>query len=237
MTAELFLRGAAFGFVIAAAVGPISLLCIRRTLADGARVGLASGLGVATADAAYGAIAAFGISAISDILVGERQVLAIAGGLALVYLGVRTALSRPGATAPGDNRRGLIGAYTSNSRAHPHQPDDDPLVRRARRRPRPVRGGRRGGDAPGRGSLLRLGRVVASPHGRHVTPADARDVPASSAAQRRVGSAHRVLRPGRALDRRRPAGVTVVGSRPELAGPIEVERDVERDVDRDGQRE
>lgn len=113
MTAELLLRGAAFGFVIAAAVGPISLLCIRRTLADGARVGLASGLGVATADATYGAIAAFGISAISDILVGERRILALAGGLALVYLGVRTALSRPGATATGDNRRGLIGAYTS----------------------------------------------------------------------------------------------------------------------------
>jgi hypothetical protein len=57
----LAFRGFILGFTIAAAVGPISLLVIRRTLAEGRVVGLTSGLGVATADGTYGAIAAFGL--------------------------------------------------------------------------------------------------------------------------------------------------------------------------------
>ena len=60
MDTGLFGRGLVLGFTIAAAVGPISLLVIRRTLAEGRVVGLVSGMGVATADATYGAIAAFG---------------------------------------------------------------------------------------------------------------------------------------------------------------------------------
>ena len=66
MDPALFARGLILGFTIAAAVGPISLLVIRRTLAEGRVVGLVSGLGVATADAMYGAIAAFGLGAITD---------------------------------------------------------------------------------------------------------------------------------------------------------------------------
>src|SRR5688572_32852585 len=75
MDPTLLARGLVLGFTIAAAVGPISLLCIRRTLAEGRVVGLASGLGVATADATYGAIAAFGLTAITDLLVDWRRVL------------------------------------------------------------------------------------------------------------------------------------------------------------------
>jgi hypothetical protein len=56
------LRGLAIGLAIAAAIGPISLLCIRRTLVDGAAVGVASGLGAATADGLYASIAAFGLT-------------------------------------------------------------------------------------------------------------------------------------------------------------------------------
>ena len=69
MDPTLLVRGFVLGFTIAAAVGPISLLCIRRTLAEGRLVGLVSGLGVATADATYGAIAAFGLTAVTDLLV------------------------------------------------------------------------------------------------------------------------------------------------------------------------
>ena len=82
----LAFRGFVLGFTIAAAVGPISLLVIRRTLAEGQLYGLVSGLGVATADATYGAIAAFGLSAITDALVerpagprpGRRRLPAVA---------------------------------------------------------------------------------------------------------------------------------------------------------------
>ena len=71
MDPALALRGFILGFTIAAAVGPISLLVIRRTLAEGQLYGLVSGLGVATADATYGAIAAFGLGAITDVA-GQR---------------------------------------------------------------------------------------------------------------------------------------------------------------------
>src|SRR3990172_9156999 len=66
---SVFLRGLILGFSIAAPVGPIGVLCIRRTLADGRVVGFISGLGAATADAMYGCIAAFGLTFISSILV------------------------------------------------------------------------------------------------------------------------------------------------------------------------
>lgn len=83
------------GFCIAAPVGPIGVLCIRRSLADGMLIGLATGLGAATADAAYGCVAGFGLTAISDFLVGQRFWLGPIGGLFLCYLGVRTFLSKP----------------------------------------------------------------------------------------------------------------------------------------------
>ncbi len=81
--AGLFLQGVQLGFSIAAPVGPIGLLCIRRTLAEGRLAGFVSGLGAATADAAYGSVAAFGLSFASDILVSQSRWLRLAGGLFL----------------------------------------------------------------------------------------------------------------------------------------------------------
>ncbi len=114
MDPELFARGIILGFTIAAAVGPISLLVIRRTLAEGRVVGLVSGLGVATADGTYGAIAAFGLGAITDILVGGQRILGLVGGLFLLWLAWQTARAEPTepATTP-ERRGGLAGAYLS----------------------------------------------------------------------------------------------------------------------------
>ncbi len=115
MDPTLLVRGFVLGFTIAAAVGPISLLCIRRTLAEGRVVGLVSGLGVATADATYGAIAAFGLAAVTDLLVDGWRVLGVVGGLFLLWLAWRTFRAVPGdaAAAKGPGRRGLPGAYLS----------------------------------------------------------------------------------------------------------------------------
>jgi threonine/homoserine/homoserine lactone efflux protein len=107
----LLIRGFVLGFSIAAAVGPISLLVIRRTLAEGRVVGLVSGMGVATADATYGAIAAFGLTAVTDLLVDWRRALGIVGGLFLLWLAWRTIRSVPGEAAADTSRRGLPGAY------------------------------------------------------------------------------------------------------------------------------
>ena len=114
MDPALTVRGFILGFTIAAAVGPISLLVIRRTLAEGRIVGLASGFGVATADATYGAIAAFGLGTVIQALVDARHLLGLIGGLFLLWLAWRTARAEPHDPATVKPRRGgLAGAYVS----------------------------------------------------------------------------------------------------------------------------
>jgi threonine/homoserine/homoserine lactone efflux protein len=111
-----FLRGLGLGFAIAAPVGPIGVLCIRRTLADGRLVGFVTGLGAATADATYGAVAAFGVSAVTSLLVGLRLWIHLLGALFLAWLGVRTLLARPAvkaATPTAPARAGLLTAWAS----------------------------------------------------------------------------------------------------------------------------
>lgn len=114
MAAAIVLRGLVLGFAIAAPVGPIGVLCIRRTLAYGRVVGFVSGLGAATADMVYGAIAALGLTAVASVLAGGQFWLRLLGGAFLIYLGVKTFRAQPAdkavtATAEG----GLLGAYLS----------------------------------------------------------------------------------------------------------------------------
>ncbi|MBN1148651.1 MAG: LysE family translocator [Anaerolineales bacterium] len=117
---EFLLRGLLIGFSIAAPVGPIGVLCIRRSLAHGRLSGLASGLGAASADAVYGGVAALGLTLISAFLVEQQAWLRLVGGVFLVYLGLKTLLGaracaqQGGAqheTAPSRGR--LLGDYAS----------------------------------------------------------------------------------------------------------------------------
>lgn len=109
----LVLRGLLLGFSIAAPVGPIGVLCIRRTLADGRATGFATGMGAATADAFYGAVAGFGLSFIMTLLIDQLFWIRLIGGLFLCYLGVRTMLSRPAERADSASGSGLLRAYLS----------------------------------------------------------------------------------------------------------------------------
>ena len=112
---SFFLKGVAIGFSIAAPVGPIGVLCIRRTLASGPAAGLVSGLGAAVADAGYGCIAGFGLTFVSTFLVSQRMWLQLFGGFFLCWLGVRTFLSVPSATAAATiaGRQDLLSAFVS----------------------------------------------------------------------------------------------------------------------------
>ncbi|CAG0967290.1 hypothetical protein ANRL3_01262 [Anaerolineae bacterium] len=110
---DLILKGLIIGFSIAAPVGPIGVLCIRRTLADGRATGFASGLGAATADAIYGCIAGFGLTFISTLLLSQKLWLQLIGGAFLCYLGVQTFRARPAERAADAQGKGLIGAYAS----------------------------------------------------------------------------------------------------------------------------
>ena len=113
MDITFFLRGLLIGFSIAAPVGPIGVLCIRRTLAEGRASGLVAGLGAATADAVYGSIAGFGLTFISSFLIDQQTWLGLIGGAFLVYLGVRTFLSKPSERAAQAASGNLLTSYAS----------------------------------------------------------------------------------------------------------------------------
>src|SRR5881396_291761 len=113
MDPGFFLRGIAIGFSIAAPVGPIGVLCIQRALAQGRLCGFASGLGAATADAVYGCVAGFGLTAVSDLLVTQQTWLQLIGGLFLCYLGVKNFFARPAQSAAAPKGGALTGAYAS----------------------------------------------------------------------------------------------------------------------------
>jgi threonine/homoserine/homoserine lactone efflux protein len=89
MDSTFFIKGLIFGFTIALPVGPIGILCMRRSLLGGWPAGLLTGLGAATADAFYGAVAGFGLAGIADLLTARRSGIQIFGGLFLCYLSVR----------------------------------------------------------------------------------------------------------------------------------------------------
>lgn len=102
------------GFSIAAPVGPIGVLCIRRTISNGRLSGLVSGLGAATADGLYGCVAAFGLTFISSFLVSQQFWLRLIGGAFLIYLGVKTMLSKPAdKAAAASSNSTVFGDYLS----------------------------------------------------------------------------------------------------------------------------
>jgi threonine/homoserine/homoserine lactone efflux protein len=113
MDPSFLLRGVAIGFSIAAPVGPIGVLCIRRTLAQGRLCGFASGLGAATADAVYGCIAGFGLTAVSNLLVSQQTWFRLIGGLFLCYLGGKNFFDKPVEKPASSSGGALTGAYAS----------------------------------------------------------------------------------------------------------------------------
>jgi len=72
MELTIFLKGILIGFVMAVPVGPIGVMCIRKTLTDGRLRGLMTGLGAATADLLYACVAAFGLTVVSNAIAIER---------------------------------------------------------------------------------------------------------------------------------------------------------------------
>ena len=113
MILQFFLRGMLIGLSVAAPVGPMGVLCIRRTLADGRLAGLVSGLGTATADACYGAVAAFGLTFVSSFLVHQQFWLRLVGGTFLCYLGATTFLSKPAERPAAVGSSGLRNTYVT----------------------------------------------------------------------------------------------------------------------------
>jgi threonine/homoserine/homoserine lactone efflux protein len=107
------LRSLIIGFTIATAVGPITLLVVRRTIEHGGIYGLVSGFGVAAADATYGGVAAFGLTALTSFLLSVQTLLGLAGGAVIVLIGLRTMRTRATGPARDAERPGLAAAFAS----------------------------------------------------------------------------------------------------------------------------
>ena len=128
---SLFIKGLIVGFCLAAPVGPIAALCVQRTISKSFLSGLISGVGAAAADAFYGMVAAFGATIVSEFLIAERSWMQRVGGVILIFMGLRLALTkppresgrdrkgtevapgRPGRKPNGNNNRGLTGDFLS----------------------------------------------------------------------------------------------------------------------------
>ena len=111
---NVLLQGAVLGFSIAAPVGPIAILLIRRTLSQGLFVGAVSGLGAASADAFYGAIVGFGLASLHNALIKMQFFLSILGGAFLVFLGIKTLFAKPTSQASEPTGgQGVAGAFLS----------------------------------------------------------------------------------------------------------------------------
>ena len=108
-----FLKGIVVGIVIAVPVGPVGVLCMRRTIFDGKLAGLVSGLGAATADACFGVIAGFGLTVVADWLLGYQDWLRLAGAAFLLYVGAAALIAGPPPPAPPRSRETLLADYAS----------------------------------------------------------------------------------------------------------------------------
>ena len=108
-----FLKGLIIGFAMAVPIGPVGVLCIRKTLGEGYSRGLIIGLGAATVDSLFGAIAAFGLTFVSDLIASQQFWVRLVGGGLLLFLGIRTFRAKHKDPMLPFNTKGLLGSYIS----------------------------------------------------------------------------------------------------------------------------
>lgn len=113
MDPVLFFKGVAVGLAIAAPVGPVAILCVKRTLLQGGRVGFASGVGAITADVFFGALASFGVATVSEFLFRHESALRVIGGLFMLVLGYLNWIKSPDETVEAGGGSRILRAYAS----------------------------------------------------------------------------------------------------------------------------
>jgi threonine/homoserine/homoserine lactone efflux protein len=113
MDPGLFIQGMIVGITIAVPVGPISLVCIHRTVAGGRLHGIVSGLGVATSDSLYAAVAFLGMTAVSGLIIGNQMLFRLVAGIALVLIGIQVCRSVPAAAMDGPSPESYARDYLS----------------------------------------------------------------------------------------------------------------------------
>ncbi len=113
MTIDYLIKGLIIGFSVAAPVGPIGVLTIKRTLTEGRLSGFVTGMGAAMADSVYGIIAGFGLTAISSFLLTQAFWMKLPGGLFLLVLGIKSFVAKPASQAANIDSKGLFNNFIS----------------------------------------------------------------------------------------------------------------------------
>lgn len=113
MTLDYFIKGLIIGFSVAAPVGPIGVLTIKRTLTEGRISGFVTGIGAAMADSFYGVIAGLGLTAVSSFLLTQEFWVKLVGGLFLLFLGIKSFVTKPKSIAANLESKGLFIHFIS----------------------------------------------------------------------------------------------------------------------------
>ena len=113
MELTFFIKGIVIGFAMAVPIGPIGIICIRKTFSEGQLHGMVVGLGAATADFIYGCVAAFGLTMVESFINSQKVAFRLVGGVFLIYLGIKTFKSKPADPTAETKNGGLFKTYIS----------------------------------------------------------------------------------------------------------------------------
>jgi threonine/homoserine/homoserine lactone efflux protein len=112
---SLFIQGIIIGLTLAVPVGPLSLLCIHRSVADGRLHGIVSGIGIASADSFYAAVSFLGLTIISGLILAQQYLFRLLAGIVLIFIGIRVFLSVPGITTSHTGHETYLKDYLSTA--------------------------------------------------------------------------------------------------------------------------
>ncbi len=109
-----FLRYVAAGFTLCAPIGPIGLLCLKKSIVEGRLAGFISILGASTMDGFYCVIAGLGVACLSDFLTNEKGTVALVGGIAISFVGIKIFVSKSNESKESSLSRRLGHAFVTS---------------------------------------------------------------------------------------------------------------------------
>lgn len=92
--------GILIGILVSCPMGPTGILCVQRTLLEGRRSGLLTGLGASLSDIFYAALCSLGVGVVIDVLDKYRAGIEIFASIVLIIFGIYTFFSVPRYVAP-----------------------------------------------------------------------------------------------------------------------------------------
>jgi len=95
MVLTLLIKGIIVGLLASIPLGPIGIICIQRTINKGKLSGFLSGMGAASADTIFAAIAGFSLSFIISFIQEQQVFFQAVGGLIVFGLGIKIFYTNP----------------------------------------------------------------------------------------------------------------------------------------------